>query len=1263
MWTGHQHNSHQLDTTIPASIANLTMLERFELMPAQLHGTFPSPWPKLSKLQHFSIISRDQQLLTISGSLPNFWQDHPELKSLVLDHTAITGIMGYQHTNMYSLPALETLQLTRNPLLRLITSSFHMPLLKTLELSSNPYVTGNLAFLNTLPSLEVIKISETHHTGTLQDSFWKTRNLSIIWIDSPSLSGSISPSVGDLTNLTDLCIASPFFHGIIPDTIGNCKQLRRIKLLNGRFSAPLPPSLGSLSNLEDLHIAKTQPLGSIPDTIGLLSNLVRLQLRSCGLNGTIPISMSESFHPHLDYLDLSDNMLEGQIPNLTCATCILSRNLLTGTVPPSMGANAEVLQLDNNHLGPDLASNTFKEGRAVRLELDLSFNDFECLLPDMDFNAPFQPASSPTFRFSHNRFFGAISSTMTGTHVYLDHNHLGGDDVDVVPFLLHASIHTLDISYNNFSGTISSLTNGSSILWLHLAHNNFSGTLPLLPAGLKTLDLSHNHFDEPLSVEFFHNIQSLSLTDLDLSFNQIQCPPLPFYPYELLNSTIKILNLKNNSFDCLFHPDTSRDGRDSLVLRQSSIVFLDLSHNEFRGLFTLSSFTTLSVLDISFNQFSGDFAFHSLRFPVIAQLDISSNSFVMDASSITNMPYLHTFAASNNYVKGFLSPINVPNLENLDLSDNRLDEQPSLVALGDLFSQYALKILSIQSNALIPPFKSYNNSNTGLTRTSLSSPSSTQEGVVCFTVAFHNATTSNFLFDEGLFSWTQCDCDASHFGLPPDRCHQCPKNSGVVGSGVVACGGKEMIIAENAFAYLPYEKNWDPSRKREDPSSRREYNPPNSPTSTWVTRPPTDSSKREDIPPNSPNSPDSPDSPNPPIDDGSPFWDTRPPTFEPPRSLHFETESCLVLPEQELMHTSGCGGIRLTAEDLTPNSMAIHILKEQCSPGAAGRLCSRCSCDIQYEEDCYYEKALKCVKCKHIFSMSQSLGLFFGLLILTIIIGTIGMLLVLRNRRVQKTVPWKNLSKLKKTFHRLLYLSSLGYISILITFVQMFVELTHWDAYATINVLQLMNLNSEGLGLRCLFPIFADPTFDLWIRLSIPFAALVLIFICVVLAEMLSRFLTRCNYRRTARRVLHGSSAIRPYDNYSPIATLSDSVDNDAEWISRHGSISDFGSLNSNNSEIWTPLAELDSYTSITVHYPMLALLTSVSIMAIKFFYFGTALTAHTYFFSQVQAYTHTRYVQNMPWMKADHALNEQWSSIPMVRSISLQNQLFGDLR
>ena len=69
----------------------------------------------------------------------------------------------------------------------------------------------------------------------------------------------------------------------------------------------------------------------------------------------------------------------------------------------------------------------------------------------------------------------------------------------------------------------------------------------------------------------------------------------------------------------------------------------------------------------------------------------------------------------------------------------------------------------------------------------------------------------------------------------------------------------------------------------------------------------------------------------------------------------------------------------------------------------------------------------------------------------------------------------------------------------------------------------------------------------------------------------------------------------------------------------------------------------------IAVHYPSRALLTSMCITVVKFFYFGTALAAHEYLFSSAQVYTGARFIQSRPYMLQSEARPLVYASIPAL--------------
>lgn len=178
-------------------------------------------------------------------------------------------------------------------------------------------------------------------------------------------------------------------------------------------------------------------------------------------------------------------------------------------------------------------------------------------------------------------------------------------------------------------------------------------------------------------------------------------------------------------------------------------------------------------------------------------------------------------------------------------------------------------------------------------------------------------------------------------------------------------------------------------------------------------------------------------------------------------------------------------------------------------------------------------------------------------------------------------------------------MTSLGTVSIVITFLQLLLQLTNWDAYALRAVLDAMNGSIE---LRCIFPVFSHPLASLLWRLSIPFIAVLLVISAVAIAELASRIL---NYKSKPTE-----------DGESESESL----------------------LMNDTSSAWTK-----------IDYPATAIATSSSLTVIKFFYFGTAISAHEYVFATRQAYTGLNYVQNHPWILYSDAMNLIGASIPVI--------------
>ncbi|KAJ6689489.1 hypothetical protein OIU85_005855 [Salix viminalis] len=266
----------------------------------------------------------------------------------------------------------------------------------------------------------------------------------------------------------------------------------------------------------------------------------------------------------------------------------------------------------------------------------------------------------------------------------LSHNNLSSLPDDL---LLNADkVQVLDLSYNNFTGSISglkvenscnslsqldlsgnflmdsippSLSNCTNLRTLNLSFNMITGEIPrsLGELGsLQRLDLSHNHISGWIPSELGNACNSL--LELKLSYNNISGPiPVSFSPC----SWLQTLDLSNNNLSGPFP--------DSILQNLGSLERLLLSYNLISGLFpaSVSYCKSLKVVDLSSNRFSGTIppdicpgaaSLEELRLP---------DNLIEGAipAQLSQCPKLKTLDFSINFLNGSI-PAELGNLENLE---------------------------------------------------------------------------------------------------------------------------------------------------------------------------------------------------------------------------------------------------------------------------------------------------------------------------------------------------------------------------------------------------------------------------------------------------------------------------------------------------------------------------------------------------------------------------------------------------------------------
>jgi Leucine-rich repeat (LRR) protein len=454
---------------------------------------------------------------------------------------------------------LEQLYLSGNNLKGVLPPCFgNLSSLQILDLSDNQ-LEGNIAFshLSHLTQLEYLKVSNNYFQVPISfGSFMNLSNLKFIACDNNELiaAPSFQPSAPKLQLL--------FF------SASNCTP----KPLEAGFTN----FLHSQYDLLFVDLSHNKFVGE-PFPSWLFENnrkLNRLYLRDTSITG--PLQLPQHPTPYLQTVDISGNTIHGQIARNICSifprlkNFLMANNSLTGCIPRCFGSmsSLEFLDLSNNHMSCELLEHNLPTVGSSLWSLQLSNNNFSGRLPPSVFNMTYLLY----LLLDGNKFVGEVPGTFSleSSLLWLDisNNLLSG----MLPRSKN-QLDGIDLSRNHFEGTIPiEYFNSSWLEFLDLSENNLSGSLPLgfYTPYLRYVHLYGNRLSGPLPYDFY-NLSSL--VTLDLGDNNLT-GPIPNWIDSL--SELSIFVLKSNQFN-------GKLPHQLCLLRKLSI--LDLSDNNFSGLF------------------------------------------------------------------------------------------------------------------------------------------------------------------------------------------------------------------------------------------------------------------------------------------------------------------------------------------------------------------------------------------------------------------------------------------------------------------------------------------------------------------------------------------------------------------------------------------------------------------------------------------------------------------------------------------------------
>jgi EIX receptor 1/2 len=298
-------SSNNLEGSIPIAFGNMVALVHLDLWYNNLEGSIPRAFGNMVALVHLDLSSNK-----FEGAIPQTLENLHDLQALDLSNNNISG---------------EVLDLSKFPLLR------------ELDLSNNR-LNGKLTKgMGKLSKLQVLDVSSNLLEGDVTEAHLSNlSNLYLLGLSSNSLSLKFSPAWVPPFHLDTINLGSLNLGPAFPQWLQTQKNFSSLDISNASISGTIPNWFWDLSScIQSLTLSYNHITGTIP-LQWFSANFIgypEIDLSYNRLSGPLP-----QFHSNSSVLNLSNNLFQGSLTSI-CETTItlsyldLSNNLLSGELP------------------------------------------------------------------------------------------------------------------------------------------------------------------------------------------------------------------------------------------------------------------------------------------------------------------------------------------------------------------------------------------------------------------------------------------------------------------------------------------------------------------------------------------------------------------------------------------------------------------------------------------------------------------------------------------------------------------------------------------------------------------------------------------------------------------------------------------------------------------------------------------------------------------------------------------------------------------